>query len=195
MDIHPLPVDDRQPIGVDIDNVIAATDPKIRQLIKRYFGVVSTQSEITHWHYSASLPITLQDEQFVFEQFHNHACLDARLLPGARRSLAGLAARFQIYLITSRPPSTQAITLAWLHKKRLHYDQIFFLQDKTILAPQLAFVIEDRLDTALAFADLGVPVYLFDYPWNRYPDCSNIIRVRGWADIMDKLTQFSPIQP
>ena len=190
MDFPPSTIDDRRPIGVDIDNVIAATDKKIRQLIKEYFGIDSTQSDITNWHYSLSLPMTPQDEQFIFDQFHDQACLDVRVLPGARQSLNELARLFQIYLITNRPPTSKAITRSWLHKKRLPYDQVFFLQDKSILAHQLYFVVEDRLETALSFINLGVPVFLFDYPWNRAPEQPNLHRVNSWSAVLSNLSRL-----
>lgn len=195
MNLHPPEIDNRKPIGIDIDNVVAATDLKIRQLIKQYFGISSNQSDITNWHYHLSLPITSQDEQFIFDNFHDRDCMGVRLLNGASLGLKQLSCLFQIYLITSRPPSSEKITKEWLHKKQIAYKQIYFLQQKVILAPQLNFVIEDRLDTALSFAEQGVKVFLFDYPWNQYPPHPDIIRVKKWFEVVDsiQLIYSSPI--
>ncbi len=181
--------DRRKPIGVDIDNVLAATDPLIRQLIQQFYGISAPQSAITTWRYSASLPITPENEDFIFTWFHAQAYPRLRLLKGARQSLAVLSLSYKIYLITSRPQTLEAGTIQWLRRKRIPYDQLFFLPDKTILAPRLAFVLEDNLDTSLAIAALGVPVYLFDYPWNRHPPTANIFRVTSWRDFMQKLSK------
>lgn len=171
-------------IGIDIDNVIAATDAKIRDLIRIQYGLYSTQEQITSWNYSCCLPITADQEQFVFDLFHKHYIQNLELLPDVQEIIQNLSRVADIWLITKRPDFTQEATSAWLTANDIPYCRLLYSDDKAEVAEGLRLLVEDNLDTALTLANLGVPVLLMDYPWNRnlkyHP---KIIRVHSWKEI------------
>ena len=56
-------------LGIDIDNTLADTDAKIRQLIKLRLGISSRRRQISSWSYSDSLGIAKGDEKKIFWSF------------------------------------------------------------------------------------------------------------------------------
>ena len=187
LDSHPI-------LGVDIDNVLSATDPMIRRLIRLYCGVSAKQEQITRWRYSEVLPISPDQEQFVFEQFNHHYCRSVGLVKGARRAVRRLANVASIWLLTQRPESAMDGTVEWLSTNSIHYDRLVFTTDKVEHAEQLWGLVEDNGQTAIAAAQFGVrAVYLMDYPWNRFtPHDLNITRVLSWNEIVQSiLTQLT----
>jgi uncharacterized HAD superfamily protein len=179
--------------GIDIDNVLAATDPMIRKLIRKYCGVNANQEQITRWRYSEALPISPKQEQFVFEQFHSYYCRKVGLVNGARRAVRRLAGFTEIWLLTQRPESALEGTLEWLKINAIRYDRLIFTKDKTEYASDLWGLVEDNGSTAMAAAELGIrEVYLMDYPWNRMASHRpNIMRVQAWNEIVLSVMQHT----
>jgi uncharacterized HAD superfamily protein len=174
-------------IGVDIDNVIAATDEKIRELIELFCGVSSQQKDIRSWYYSTSIGITKEQEHYVLERLHNQYISELKLINGAKKSLDVISSEYSIWLLTGRPNSTKDLTVKWLQEKAIPYDELFFVENKTVFADTVTFIVEDKAETALDFSSLGVRAYLFDYPWNRTVSNSLIVRVLGWHHLLSVL--------
>ena len=174
-------------IGVDIDNVIAATDEKIRELIELFCGISSQQENILSWHYSTSTGITKGQEQYVLEKLHNKYISELKLINGAKECLDILSGEYFIWLLTSRPISAKNLTIKWLQEKLIPYDKLFFIKNKSVFADKVTFLVEDKAETALDFSSQGVKVYLFDYPWNSKISNSLIVRVFSWYHLLSVL--------
>ncbi len=174
-------------IGIDVDNVIAATDKKIRELIELCFGISSQQEDITSWYYSTSIGITKEQEQYVLEKLHSKYISELKLIDAAKESLDLISNEYSIWLLTSRPSYTKDLTIKWLKEKSITYDKLFFVENKTVLADKVTFLVEDKAETALDFSSLGVKVYLFDYPWNRKASNPLIVRVFSWHHLLSVL--------
>jgi uncharacterized HAD superfamily protein len=153
-------------IGIDIDNVLSDSDYVIRKLIEQEFGIKSKRKQITRWNYHESLPITLDQEKKVFELFHNRYCLLAPTIPYAAKSLRIISETYSIWLITCRPIETISLTKQWLSKHKIVYDNLVYSCNKSDYFEKFEFMIEDNGEIAIAFADNGVPVILFNNPWN-----------------------------
>jgi uncharacterized HAD superfamily protein len=174
-------------IALDIDNVIADTDQIIRKLIKSELGINATARQITYWSYSKAIPISPDQEKHIFDLFHQRYCGEVSVLPNAVSSIERLASYFSIWLITSRPVESDQITQEWLKKKRINYTKLIFSKHKALMSENFLFVAEDSGETAVSFAQIGVPVYLFDKPWNGIYHDPLIIRVKNWEDAMKKI--------
>lgn len=170
-------------IGVDIDNVLTDTDTKIRELIKKYLGIDAQGEDIIDWHYHRSLPITQEDESYIFDLFHQYHCQELNIIPNSKESLDSLSKYSLIYLITNRPKFTSHSTKSWLNQHNIHFDKITFTKDKEYYFQDMSFLVEDKGETALSFANLGKPVFLLDHPWNHSFFHDNIIRVSSWLEI------------
>lgn len=117
------------------------------------------------------------------------------LLNGAKRFLDLLRAeKFTIILLTARPYKQYrrlyADTLEWLKRYELPFDGIIWDERKNLVVyqefPDLAFMVEDNLDTAKEVAKLGCKVYLLDKSYNQSPEIPNILRVESLEEILSR---------
>ena len=171
-------------LGVDIDNTLADTDAKIRQLIKLRFGISSRRRQISSWSYSDSLGISQGDEKKIFWDFHKNHVSSLTLLEGAKKGLKILNFSYQICLITSRPFWTYFSTKKWLTNYQIKYDSLVFTKDKSKYFSSFIALIDDNGNTALNFAQSKGIALLMDRPWNYGVSHKNIIRVKNWEDIL-----------
>ena len=80
---------------------------------------------------------------------------------------------------------------AWLRKNAFHFDGICLCAENGAAEEKLAYcracgvelMIDDRSDVALLLAENGIPVLLFDAPYNQNFEHPNVIRVYSWNDI------------
>jgi 5'(3')-deoxyribonucleotidase len=171
-------------LGIDIDNTLADTDAKIRQLIKLRFGISSRRRQISSWSYSDSLGIAQGDEKKIFWDFHKNHISSLTLLEGAKKGLEILNFSYEICLITSRPFWTIFSTKKWLTNHKIRYTSLVFTKDKSKYFSNFFALIDDNGDTALDFAQSKGVALLMDRPWNLGVSHQNIVRVKNWDDVL-----------
>ncbi|MBI5945349.1 MAG: hypothetical protein HY864_13350 [Chloroflexi bacterium] len=174
-------------IGVDIDNVLSNTDHVIRNLIEQEYGIVSRREQIIYWDYFKSLPITPEQEGVIFGLFHDHYCLQAPIIQFAQESLKLLSANYLIWLITSRPAKTNSLTKEWLNQHNIAYNNLIHSNNKIELFDTVKLLIEDNGKTAIDYVNKGVPVILFNCPWNTEHQHPMIFRVDNWHHALDTI--------
>lgn len=180
-------------IGVDLDNVIAQTDKTIRKLIRSRYGIESSQAQIVTWNYHESLPITPEQEREIFADFHAHHLTDPEVVEGARIGMEELHLRGSIWIVTHRPLLSRRDTREWLADHEIVYDELIFVEDKSTLADRFSFLVDDNGNTAIAVAASGTPVFLLDYPWNRFVcDVPHLKRVLSWEEILKIVLPHRP---
>ena len=176
-------------LGVDIDNVVAQTDPAIRKTLEDVFDVCLDQRQIVHYAYHRC-GITKEQEQRVLEIFRDETCTELEVIPGTVEALSLLKQRYQIILVTSRNPLIVEKTQEWLRLNGIPHDYLVFEKEKHQTGHSFDFFIEDNGESALSIAEAGIPTFLFDYPWNRsLSEHPNIVRVSGWDEVLAKLMQ------
>ena len=80
---------------------------------------------------------------------------------------------------------------AWLRKNDFQFSGIYLCAEKGAAEEKLAYcrdcgaevMIDDRPDVALLLAENGIPVLLFDAPYNQSFEHPNVVRVHSWNDI------------
>ena len=176
-------------IVIDLDNVISDTDAKIRAIIKRNYGISARRKDITEFDYEKCLPITYKQAKEMLEEFHNYHLLNLKLVRGARSALDVIASKFKVIIATERPLKTKQPTLEWLRQHGIPSQQVVFLENKReISLPRVNHLIDDKWDTAIEIANMGVSVILFDRPWNRKGNHELIKRAHGWKEVLMFLT-------
>jgi len=171
-------------LGVDLDNVLALTDPLIRRLINEMFRVQLEQRDIVYFEYSRC-GITQEQEERLFQRFHDKECENVQPIQEALDTLVYFASRFEIHVITGRPPETKTLTQNWLSRYEVPCDNLDFLKSKNGSAVSFALFIDDNRQTAYAMAHKGVHAILLNYPWNQpdHLDPPNLFRAQCWSDI------------
>lgn len=179
----------RPALGVDLDNVIAQTDRKVREIVRQLFDIRLRRQDIKEYAYH-KCGITERQENRVFDVFNSGACSDLVLVPGARNAIERLRRAYRVLIVTSRHPSTDAFTGEWLIRKRIPFDELIFATKKQAIDRDLDYAVEDCWEYAVELAKHGVKVFLYSYPWNRNKgDHPRIRVVRSWREIVQHLLE------
>lgn len=181
---------------VDIDNVVADTDPVMRRLIQAETGgrVDFRRQDILHYIYQdnrdrAGQSITGEEWNRVHERFCDADIIGIiQPVRDAVESLKRLAEIGRLHLCTARLQKARKPTIDWLDMIGVPPHDIHFTgSHRTNIAFDLA--IEDCHHQALAFAKNGTPAILLSYPWNlageKHP---NLMWATTWATIVEFAT-------
>lgn len=101
-----------------------------------------------------------------------------------------------IVIMTARPIYKNQrmfeLTINWLNKKNLVYDDLFFTDKKDIAAlkyfSDIDFVVEDNRRNANEIASTGVKVYLVNNKYNEGPVESLVKRVDSLYEIIEEIS-------
>lgn len=200
-------------IYVDVDDVLAQTGRMFQDVLRREFGRDVAFDEIRSYHLGDSFRLAPAElDEFMRLAHKPEALASIEPMPGADEALADWQRRgYEVFVVTGRPPATRDDTLAWLADNGMAYAEFHFLdkyseyynnpqgtpEGTLFLAdlPELDFclAVEDFPGTAEHLAhNVGVPVALFDRPWNRQVEeldgdaTAPLVRCRGWAEIRQR---------
>ncbi len=183
-------------IGIDIDGVIANTFPLLVQELNEHFNKNLTYDDIVS--YDIARIYNIKKEQLSeFVQLNKHLLQDNPLpVPLAMECINNLRDRAFVALISARFEQSRDSTQNWLQRHGIHWDELILLgsHDKadTCVKLELNFFIEDNLNNALQVSSCGIPVLLFDAPYNRAPLPDLVQRVHSWSQIYEIITLNSP---
>lgn len=165
-------------IGIDIDGVIADSEPLYRQTINRLFNLNFKQEDITSYKYEESAGLTDDQMRLVWKTFYREGgWLKIKPIEGAKNFLDKLKrGKHRIVIVTSRPREhIKKETYQWLEKHKVPYSELIFLENHKskhqaaqLRGHKFDYFIEDYYEYARDFAQRGVKVLLMDYPWNRW---------------------------
>ena len=196
---------EKMKIGIDIDGVIANFIKKFLEFYNRKTGnSFSTENWVTYnfWDF---MSITKEEGKKLMEEFYSLEDFDEiPLIEGSKEAIPELAKQNQIYIITARP-------LRWGEKTKKFFDKHFpgkqinlihsrDENDKTIYKREICknlgvtILIEDHADIALQCAERGVRVFLFDCLYNQKVFHENIVRVKTWKEILEKINELNNLE-
>lgn len=180
-------------IAIDLDNVIAKTDTKIREIIKSLSGISLVQDDIQRWDYSEVLMCKGLDAQQAEEimgltmgQFHEHDCFEVEPLTRAVDIIFEIHhAGLEVMIVTGRKKTRKCeeLTKRWLREQLIPDSWLLMEENKSSICTQWSFLIEDAPHHAQDVANAGIPVLLFDYPWNRSISHRLVKRISGWDEV------------
>ncbi len=92
-----------------------------------------------------------------------------------------------MYFISARGSHLQQVTEEWFLENALEFDHIELIgnHDKIEAAKkyEVDIFLEDKHDNAVMIHEAcGIPVILFDTPYNQDPLPNGVIRVRNWKE-------------
>ncbi len=110
----------------------------------------------------------------------------------------------ELYEITARKFATRKnplgryskkMLLSWYEKHGFEFDKIFFCKERKACMDKarvcrdngVQIMIEDRPDIAVNLADSGIPVLLFDAPYNHDTHGDLITRVHSWDEVYEQV--------
>lgn len=194
-------------IAVDCDDVIAETQCHLALFHNETYGTNYTKEDVKSfflehiWQVDRDEAVRRVDQYLVSD--HHDAALPKH---GAQKSLALLQSiGFKIVIVTSRPVHSEIRTKQWLEKHFASlYNEVIFTSEfhaagglvtKAQICTEIGarVLVEDAPHYAIDVAGVGIPVLLFDVPWNQgVPETENVIRIHSWDEVVRWITKHIP---
>jgi uncharacterized protein len=112
---------------------------------------------------------------------------DAPLAKGAKGVVQKWKSQFDLFFISARRNHLYEVTNNWFAKQKIDYDHLELIGSHNKIAAvkkhDIELFFEDKHDNACDISEeCGIPVILFDTPYNREPVPSNVFRVSNWSE-------------
>jgi uncharacterized HAD superfamily protein len=190
-------------IYIDIDDVLCETARGCLAIIERKFGKRVPYECLTSFDLGQACELGPEETAALYHIVHHpDELLKLEPIPAAIPILRQWSAGgYKIAIVTGRPPATYEPSVEWLNIHEVPYHS-FIMVDKygrfetqdtiAVSLSELAeksfyFGVEDSPTMARFLAEeMGVPVKLFDRPWNQTAvEHPNIKRYNHWREIAD----------
>jgi 5'(3')-deoxyribonucleotidase len=195
----------KQIIAIDIDDVLADSTDALRRVVNERLGVnlkpedYHIQNE-DYWNHYVTVwkshglegKITLDDLEPMMVASQSHVFPHNQAL----KTLQNLKKRYELIIVTSRPPSWRPATEKWLGE---HFPNIFgrilFTREskdskhtskgEICANNNVDWLIDDNVEHAQSAADMGIEVILFgDYGWHhKVPP--HFQRCKTWRTVLE----------
>lgn len=174
-------------IGLDIDGVVANSFPVFKRELNRYYG--KNIMEINQYDMAKLYDVTWDDLQIFFDEHMPSLFSMAEPMAGAVETIHHwLKEGHEIVFVTARKcGEEERVTLKWFEDHCIPKDKVIFVggASKTfaIREFELDIFVEDFMGNALEIASIGVPVLLFNAPYNEGKLPKGVTRCYDWDGI------------
>ncbi len=178
---------------VDIDGTVTTPYYWLKDA-NNYFNTNLRPEDVMEYDIHNVLNVEREEYMKFYDIYGEELHAKAKLRNRARRILCKLAEYHDIHYVTAREKRMTKVTYWWLEKKKLPIKGVHILgsHHKVNKANELNcdIFIEDRYENALELSRAGFKVFLIDCNYNRMPLPEEIIRVKDWNEIYDKINQY-----
>ncbi len=187
-------------IGFDLDDVIFNFNDAIQAHFNKKFNKNISREQRVNYHLDTYYDLTEEQIRQALDDFYPHEDhMNALPLEDSLDSIKILSENNKLFIVTARQDKVSKLTQDWID---VHFPNIFeeihFTNhanlEKRRLKSEIAkeiginIFIDDSLDNAYDLSDAGIPVLLFDTPWNQIEKLPELItRVYSWKEILEKL--------
>ncbi len=182
-------------IGIDLDDVVFSFTKALVQNFNERYNTDFKFEDVFTYSFSEVFNIEFFElrafiENMITEEFN----LNLKLCEFARESILDLSDN-EIFFITARVQ--RGGTIESLQKYFSNFELIFssnpwldtFGESKSeiCLKKNIDFMIEDDIKHSKNCADAGIKVFLLDKPWNQNFEHENVVRVKDWREIKNRI--------
>lgn len=185
-------------IGLDIDGVTADSFPVFLTELNKYYG--KNVTEISNYNISKLYDVAWDDMEKFFTENIEYLFLEPKPMEGALENIQKwLQAEHEIIFITSRKPGVEEkVTLQWFNRYGIPKDKVVFTGglSKTFAVQEFGIdiFVDDFLSNALEIAALGLPVLLFDAPYNQGKLPKGVTRCCNWEEIKCRVDELEKLK-
>lgn len=172
--------------GVDIDGTVTSPSSFL-PAINKQFGLQLTLQDITD--YNLGRFVDVPEDEFWGWFVANEVGLykEAVAADGAFKSLHTWSKQNEIFFISARNERFLDVSEDWLQGNGFVYNGIRLVgrtsKVDTVLEQKIDIFFEDKYETALEVHEkCGIPVILFDTPYNQGFTPKGVIRVKSWQE-------------
>ncbi len=189
-------------LGVDFDDVLVRSGDALAEFHNATYGTNYSREDVTSYSLGEIWDCTREEavrriDEFITTDFHH----SAEAVFGAYDALKKLEKFYNIVIVTGRREIARDSTEDWLKKNFLGlYREVHFtshddpdfskrrLKSDVVKEVGIDAFIDDALGFAKDVAETGIPVFLFDTPWNQGDVPPGVVRVKSWNEILAILT-------
>lgn len=180
-------------IGIDIDGVIADSQPVIIKKLNDYFGSSYALEDFVNFDPRKMFGMDRRQLDAIIMDRELEIIEEALPIPGAIETIGHLSRSYGIYLISARTPVYKKQTEKWLDRHNITRHGLTLLgqHDKRAACNDITveLFIEDSFNNALQLSSCGIPVLLMDATYNRKKLPDMVTRVYSWQEINDYITR------
>jgi len=174
-------------LGVDIDGVLADSLALWVQEMNRYFKKDKKVEEIHLYDICETYEVTLKQLEDFMQERGSFIMSQVPLVRGAAYFMRRIKQYHDIYIVTARGEQYGRETRNWLARHELPFDEIILLgsheKQAACLDCRVGALVEDTLEIGLNVSAAGVPVLLFDAPYNQGDLPPLVLRQRSWEEV------------
>ncbi len=183
-------------ITVDLDGVVADLVTPLLSLVAKRYDLHYRFEDVRHYQLERVMPsLSADDVLTMVEETISEKHFQIPAVPGAVSTLQQLSHSYELAIITSRKDIWRVPTEHWIQRELPAIPlETFFTTTadgnvlnghKSTILRDLGSVLhlEDGLHFAKEVAEQGIPVILFDQPWNqRHRPCHGIHRIGSYRE-------------
>lgn len=191
----------RKTIGIDLDDVLLDFNQALCEYHNARYDPKYTWDNIRTYALENTWVCTREEvRRRIFEFYVTDEHARALPVTGAQEALKRISRAHNCVVVTSRPETIRERTLEWCEKhfpglfRDIHFTNQFGTNIPTAHKGEVCqrlgieVYIEEAPHHALDVAQSGIPVLLYNVPWNQgVSPHPNVTRVYSWEDIAARL--------
>ncbi|MGV3464826.1 MAG: 5' nucleotidase, NT5C type [Heyndrickxia sp.] len=172
--------------GIDIDGTVTSPDALL-PFINNEYQLKLTLDDITEYELTNVIDIPPDEFYEWFTKTEPAIYAESPLAVGAKEVLNRWKEVFELYFISARRQNLLEVTNKWFNQNDITFHHIELIGShhkvETAKKYRVDVFFEDKHDNAVMIhKELGIPVLLFDTPYNRDPIPDGVIRVKNWEE-------------
>jgi len=187
----------KERIGFDLDSVICDIDDTIDRILKDKFNLyLDWDKDFTSYGFDRNPNLTSYIAEYLKESVSNgNLFISPQPYGDVHEGLKLLRKDFYIDIITSRHYDHENITVNWLKKHEIIYDDIYFSRSRNkkdlIFGLNIKAFTEDRFDILNMILEKCGPLpyglIVRDHPWNRKFRNEHVDRVYSFKEACETI--------
>ena len=180
--------------GIDIDGTVTSPETFIPYL-NEAFQLTLTIDDIKEYDLVPFVNVSREELGQWFEQNERDIYKNAPLAPYAKDILAEWKEDYELFYISARHDKLLDVTKGWFDENGVHFHHIDLIGShekvETAKKYEVDVFFEDKHDNACEISEeCGIPVILFDTPYNRLPVPQNVHRVTTWHEAKELIDKW-----
>lgn len=172
--------------GIDIDGTVTCPSTFVPYL-NEGFGLNITLDDIKQYDFMPLVTVSEKEFAAWFKKMEPTIYSSSPLASGAKEVLKNWENEHELFFISARGSHLLELTREWFTTQELMYNDIHLIgsHDKIEAARKydVDIFFEDKHDNAVNLhEELGIPVILFNTPYNQEAIPDGVIRVDNWDE-------------
>lgn len=181
--------------GIDIDGTVTSPSTFVPYL-NESFQLNITLDDIKEYDLYPLVHVSQAEFDQWFIDMEPTIYAASPLAEGANLALQSWADLHELYFISARGSHLLDVTKTWFENNGISFDHIELIgthhKIEAAKKYQVDIFFEDKHDNAVMIhEECGIPVILFDTPYNRDPIPEGVIRVTSWQEAVDWVNNWS----